>query len=390
MNLFDTANSLVYDPFNPCRFPARRYLPYDAARDGRRRRLGAICSANGEFPQRHWSLDVWRQCFTGIRCRASPRLPPPTTTLTATPNASTGGSLVTLTSRRLRRPPGNLGTVLRFEGKRRGPSRRRQACRLWAAWPRLQIATVGCGDRIRIVASYSGGCRLLPTAFSNTVTEVVATRARKLSASRPMTTFRAWPAASVPPRPPALVVVFDQPVALDNGCPVACTAHETTSSGAASTNRTASASFADFIGIGPPPTTSPWVVTFVGQHGIERLRFQTTVSIRSKDGVYDLKHRRGQGFIRWAPSALKHGRQFELHVQTACSAISTSRRRLPAAWRGVDFAAGRHPPTTTLRSRAASVQQSGKLPCRSRHGTGGPQHQTPPTICNSAAASIDR
>jgi hypothetical protein len=197
-----------------------------------------------------------------------------TTTLTSTPNASTGGSLVTFTAT-VSPSPGNLGAVTFLDGGAALPGGSNVA--LAGGVASFQISTLTAGTHA-ITANYSGAAGYAAST-SNTVSQVVAAAPRVVG----VTVNGNIPslAGVQRSRVASVVVVFDQAVELD---PSAFTI-------ALHTNSV----FYDAVempsGYGALPTSlvltpsadrKTWVVTFAGNtdNGTDGLN-------SLKDGVYD-------------------------------------------------------------------------------------------------------
>ncbi len=271
MNLFDTANSMVYDPFNPAgsRLGVTFHTSPRNVVDGS---LSGLLS--GGFP--FFAGLLYGHSLPGFEVSAAAQQT--TTALASTPNASTGGTLVTLTAT-IAPSPGNLGTVtFKENGNAIAGGLNVHVVNGVAT---MQISSLSPGNH-PIVAAYSGATGFA-ASNSSPLTQVVATVPNVVSVT-PNGNIPSLAGGGQHSRVASLVVVFDQPVALDANA-LALALH---------TNHVVWGSVDQPDGFGSLPdslvlaTTDhiTWTVTFSGN---TEANAPTNDGLNSlKDGVYDL------------------------------------------------------------------------------------------------------
>jgi hypothetical protein len=274
MNLFNTANSMVYDPFNPA--GSRVGLTFHTTpRDV----LPDVDEGFGFF------LDVF-PFYAGLLQghalpgfdigAATPGNVATTTTLGATPNASTGGSLVTFTAT-VAPSPGALGTVSFFDNGVALPGASNVA--LVGGVATFQISSLATGNH-SISAAYSGAPGFQASTSSN-LTYAVAPPAPKVVSVTPNADA---PSLSANPnsRVVSVVATFDQPVQLDeNALRIELHTNNVVYNGAVQAS--GFGTLPTSLVLTPSSDKKTWTVTFSGntEDGADGLK-------SLKDGVYDL------------------------------------------------------------------------------------------------------
>lgn len=274
MNLFNPANSLVYDPFNPAgsrlgvtfHTTPRDVLPPEAD-DG----LGFFLDS---FPFFAGLLNGSQ--LSGFNVSAAATNVNTTTTLTATPNASTGGSLVTLTAT-VAPSPSDFGLVTFFDNGSAIPGGANVA--LAGGLATFQVSGLSTGTHT-LSAKYSGATGF-NASTSNTVnlgtTSAVAPKIVSITPNGNQPSLSSSPSSRVV----SIVATFDQAVQLDADA-VKISLH---------TNNVVYDGVAQPAGYGSLPTSlnvtpstdkKTWTVTFAGNTDIGADSLQSL-----KDGVYD-------------------------------------------------------------------------------------------------------
>jgi hypothetical protein len=196
-----------------------------------------------------------------------------TTTLTSTPNASTGGALVTFTAT-VAPSPGAQGTVTFLDNGAAMPGGSNVA--LVNGVATFQISTLTPGAH-PVTASYSGASGF-GASTSNTVNQVVATTPQVVSVV--LNDNIASLKGAQRSRVASIVVVFNQPVQLDvNAFTLALHTNNVVFNGAAQP-----------AGVGAVPTSlvptssdnTTWVITFSGNTDLGSDGYNSL-----QDGVYD-------------------------------------------------------------------------------------------------------
>ncbi len=271
MNLFGTANSFVYDPFNAA---------------GSRLGITFHTTPRDVIDDEFWDIiGGGFPFFAGLMNGHSipafdiSSLPSPvetTTTLTATPNASTGGTLVTFVAM-IAPSPGDLGTVT-FKDNGLAIVAGTDIAVLDGV-ATFQISTLTTGNH-SMSAAYSGAVGF-GESESGTLTQVVATAPHVLSVT-PNGNISSL-SGNQRSRVASLVVVFDQAVSLDaDAMALALHANGVALSGVAQPD--GYGSLPDSLVLSTTDNVT-WIVTFVGNTDpIPVLDGISSIT----DGVYDL------------------------------------------------------------------------------------------------------
>jgi hypothetical protein len=276
MNLFNPANSMVYDPFNPAgsRLGVTFHTtPRDVLPDDPGDLLDGLFMDSFPF---YANLLNGHQLPGFDISSAAPANAATTTTLTATPNASTGGALVTFTATVLP-SPGAAGTVNFIDNGSALPGGSNVP--LVAGVASFQISTLGTGPHT-VSAAYSGGTGFLAST-SNTLNFNVAAAAPKVLS---VTTNGNLPnMAGQSSRIVSVVAVFDQAVQLDTDAfTLALHTNNVVFGGVAQAN--GFGSIPTSLVLTPSSDKKTWTITFSGNtdNGADGMK-------SLKDGVYDFK-----------------------------------------------------------------------------------------------------